>query len=142
MMIGNVFVGTWKLISYEVRAADGKVTHPWGEHPEGRLMYSDDGHVSVAMMAPDRPEIAARELKFGTQEEKVAAVDKYISYAGRYEVRGDKVVHHVEVCLFPNWVGKDQKRNFKFEGNRLFLSTDPDPRDEKRKTGYLIWERL
>lgn len=141
-MAENLFVGTWKLISYEVRAADEKVTHPWGEHPEGRLMYSGDGHVSVAMMAPDRPRFESRELKFGTPEEKIAAVDRYISYAGRYEIQGNKVVHHVEVCLFPNWVGRDQKRNFKFEGNRLYLSTDPDPRDGKRKTGYLIWERL
>ncbi len=141
-MASDSFVGTWKLISYEVRAADGKVTYPWGDKPEGRLMYSEDGHVSVAMMAPDRPLFEARELKLGTAEEKVAAVDKYISYAGRYEVQGDKVVHHVEVCLFPNWVGKDQKRNFQFEGNRLYLNTDPDPRDEKQKMGYLIWERV
>jgi hypothetical protein len=141
-MVNDSFVGTWKLISYEVRSADGKVIYPWGEKPEGRLMYADDGHVSVAMMAPGRPKFEARELKLGTAEEKVAAVDKYISYAGRYEVQGDKVVHHVEVCLFPNWVGKDQKRNFRFEGRRLYLSTDPDPRDEKQKTGYLIWERV
>ena len=141
-MDSDSFVGTWKLVSYEVRSADGKVIYPWGKKPEGRLMYASDGHVSVARMAPDRPKFEARELKFGTPEEKVAAVDKYISYAGRYEVQGDKVVHHVEVCLFPNWVGKDQKRNFRFDGNRLYLSTDPDPRDEKHKTGYLIWERV
>jgi len=141
-MVDDSFVGTWKLLSYEVRSTDGKVIYPWGERPEGRLMYAADGHVSVAMMAPDRPKFEARELKLGTAEEKVAAVDRYISYAGRWEVQGDKVVHHVEVCLFPNWVGRDQKRNFKFEGDRLYLSTDPDPRDEKQKTGFLIWERV
>jgi hypothetical protein len=142
-MASNPFAGTWKLVSYEVRRADGKVTYPWGDSPQGRLMYSEDDYVSVAMMGSDRTRFAARELKLGTPQEKVAAVDSYISYAGRYEVvGGNKVVHHVEVSLFPNWVGRDQVRSFKFDGNRLMLTTEPDPNDEKRKTGHLIWERL
>ena len=141
-MTDDRFTGTWRLVSYEVRRADGKVTYPWGEHPEGRLMYTGDGRVSVAMMASDRRKFSSREMKQGTQEEKVAAVDSYISYAGIYEVNGNKVIHHVEVSLFPNWVGKGQVRNFQFDGNRLTLSTDPAPGDEKRKTGHLIWERI
>jgi len=142
-MTRNPFAGTWKLVSYEVSRADGKVTYPWGDSPQGRLMYSEDGYVSVAMMGSDRTRFAARELKLGTPQEKVAAVDSYISYAGRYEVvGGNKVVHRVEVSLFPNWVGKDQVRSFQFDGNRLMLATEPDPSDEKRKTGHLIWERI
>ena len=142
-MTRNPFAGTWKLVSYEVRRADGKVTYPWGDSPQGRLMYSEDGHVSVAMMGSDRTAFAARELKLGTPQEKVAAADSYISYAGRYEVvDGNRVVHHVEVSLFPNWVGKDQVRSFQFDSNRLMLTTEPDPSDEKRKTGHLIWERI
>ena len=142
-MTRNPFAGTWKLVSYEVMRAGGKVTHPWGDKPQGRLMYSEDGHVSVAMMGSDRTRFAARELKLGTPQEKVAAVDSYISYAGCCEVVDvNKVVHHVEVSLFPNWVGKDQVRSFKFDCNRLMLTTEPDPNDEKRKTGHLIWERI
>jgi hypothetical protein len=141
-MLANPFAGTWKLVSYEVRRADGRVSYPWGEHPEGRLIYTGDGHVSVAMMASDRRKFDAGEMKHGTLEEKAAAIDSYISYSGTYEVGGGKVVHHVEVSLFPNWVCKDQVRNFQFDGDRLMLSTDPAPEDEKRKTGHLIWERI
>ena len=140
-MMRNPFVGTWKLVSFEVRRPDGKVTYPWGNDLVGRLMYTDDGYMSVAMMAADRPRFAAIDLTKGSMQEKVAAADKYISYAGRYEVQGSKVIHHVDVSLFPNWVGGDQERNFEFEGNRLMLSTDPVAGDEKQKTGHLIWER-
>ncbi len=108
----------------------------------GFLMYSEEGYVSVAMMSANRPRFAAKDIKRGTTEEKVAAVDTYISYCGRYEVQGERVIHHVDVCLFPNWIGNDQKRAFKFDGNRLILSTDLAPDDEMQKTGHLIWERV
>lgn len=141
-MKNSEFIGTWKLVSYEVRRADGHVTYPWGNSPQGRLIYTGDGYVSVAMMGSDRKAFASTEIKHGTEEEKVAAVDSYISYSGTYEVKGSKVIHHVEISLFPNWVGKEQVRNFAFDGRRLMLSTDPAKGDEKRKTGHLIWERV
>lgn len=141
-MTAKPFIGVWRLVSYEVRRSDGTATYPWGQHPQGRLIYTADGHVSVAMMAEGRSRFDARELKLGSVEEKAAAADSYISYTGRYEVRGNKVVHHVEVSLFPNWVGADQQRNYSFDGERLMLSTDPHPGDAKGKTGHLVWERM
>jgi hypothetical protein len=138
----NPFLGTWRLVSFEVRSAGDKVYYPWGENPDGYIMYTPQGYMSVSMMASDRPVFEARDLPKGTEQEKVAAADKYISYAGKYEVRDSKVYHHVDVSLFPNWVGGDQVRNFRFEDNRLLLSTDPVPGDEKQKAGYLIWERV
>ena len=136
------FAGTWRLKSYEVRWANGKVTYPFGERPEGRLTYSENGFVSVNIMATSRRNFEAREMKMGTPEEKVAAAETYISYSGRYDLDGDKIKHHVEVCLFPNWVGKDQVRIFDLNGNTLALKTIPDPRDEQGRQGYLIWKRI
>ena len=141
-MTENQFLGTWRLVSFEVRSAGDKVYYPWGENPDGYIMYTPQGYMSVSMMASGRPVFEARDLPKGTEQEKVAAADKYISYAGKFEVRGNKVYHHVDVSLFPNWVGGDQVRNFRFEDNRLLLSTDPVPGDEKQKAGYLIWERV
>jgi hypothetical protein len=136
------FVGTWTLKSYEVRWASGKVTYPFGERPEGRLTYTGNGFVAVNIMASNRRSFEARELKLGTLEEKVAAAETYISYSGRYDLDGDKIRHHVDVCLFPNWVGKDQVRIYDLQGDKLALKTIPDPRDEQGRQGYLIWERV
>ena len=106
------------------------------------MTYTENGFVSVNIMATNRRKFEARELKLGAPEEKVAAAETYISYSGRYDLDGDKIKHHVEVCLFPNWVGKDQVRIFDLRGDTLALRTIPDPRDEQGRQGYLIWKRV
>ena len=60
--------------------------------------------MSVAMMAANRLKFGAGDIAIagGTDEEKVAAADTYLSYCGRYEIQGEKVVHHIEVSFFPN----------------------------------------
>ena len=81
--------------------------------------------MSVAVMAANRLKFGAGDIAGGTDEEKVAAADTYLSYCGRYEIQGEKVVHHIEVSFFPNWLGVVQKRIFEFDGNTLSLSTPP-----------------
>ena len=98
--------------------------------------------MSVAIMSTKRPKFASGDLWGGTTEEKVAAADTYISYCGKYEVQGDKVIHHIDVSFFPNWSGVDQTRFFEFKGNRLSLSTPPILMAGIQRTAHLIWERV
>jgi len=141
-MTQNSFVGTWRLISCELRSADGQVSYPLGKDAVGYIMYSEDGYMSVAFMSANRPIFAAGDISGGTTEEKEAAADTYVSYCGKYEVQGDKIIHHIEVSFFPNWIGVDQARIFEFEGNRLSLSTPPFLVGGKKQTAHLIWERV
>ncbi len=46
---------------------------------------------------------------------------------GLIRSRVDTVTHHVEVSLFPNWLGTAQLRYHKREGNMLTLRTPPIP---------------
>jgi hypothetical protein len=55
----------------------------------------------------------------------VQAAGTYVFYCGRYEFRGETVVHHLELSLLPNWVGVDYERLVEVTGNRLVLSTRP-----------------
>jgi hypothetical protein len=96
----------------------------------------------VAIMGSNRSEFASGDIKGGSTEEKAAAADTYISYCGRYEVQRDTVIHHIELSLFPNWVGVDQKRALQFDGNRLLLSTPPILVEGTERTSHLIWERV
>jgi hypothetical protein len=109
-------------------------------------MYSEDGYMSVAFMSANRPKFASGgrggTTRGGKTEEKAAAADTYQSYCGKYEVQGDKVIHHIEVSLLPNWGGVDQARFFEFEGNRLLLSTPPFLVAGIQQTAHLIWERV
>jgi hypothetical protein len=43
-------------------------------------------------------------------------VEGFVACAGRYTFHGDPVVHHVELSLFPNWVGSDQERSVQLAG--------------------------
>jgi hypothetical protein len=133
------FVGAWRLVSVETRREDGEV-HRRGRRM-GYLLYSGDGYMSVAFMREGRPRFASGDIRGGTVEEKVAAVDGYTSYCGRYEVDGVRVVHHIEVSLFPNWVGESQERSYELEGDRLTLSTPLMLVGGMQLSTHLIWER-
>jgi hypothetical protein len=52
-------------------------------------------------------------------------MEDFVAYAGRYSFHGDRVVHHVELSLFPSWVGSDQERWVELAGDRLTLSASP-----------------
>ena len=93
-------------------------------------------------MSADRPKFASVGPLGGSVEEKVAASDSYFSYSGRYTVSDNKVIHHIEVSSFPNWIGEDQERLYKFHGNRLTLSTPPLLVEGIQQTGHLTWERV
>ena len=105
-------------------------------------MYSGDGYMSVAFMREGRPRFTSGDIRGGTVEEKVAAVDGYTSYCGRYKVEGGRVVHHIEVSLFPNWIGESQERSYELEGDRLTLSTPLMLVGGMQLSTHLIWERV
>lgn len=140
-MAQNRFVGTWRLVSAESKNADGRISYPYGQGAVGYIMYTEDGYMSVAIMSSNHPKLASEDIRAGRTGEN-ATVRIHTSYCGRYEVQGDTVIHHVEVCLFPNWIGNDQKRTFEFDGDRLLLSTEPIAVGEMNWTGHLIWERI
>jgi hypothetical protein len=125
-MTSNPLIGTWKLISWENRSlVDGQVSYPLGKDATGYIMYNEDGYVFVAIMGPNRLKFAADDLLSGSTEEEAQAEETYVSYCGRYDFEGETVIHHVELSLFPNWVGGEQERLVELEGKRLTLSTHP-----------------
>lgn len=138
----NPLIGTWRLISWENRSVDGQVSYPLGKDAVGYITYNADGYMFVAIMRPDRAKFAAADLFGGSTQEKAQAADTYVSYCGRYEFRGDTVVHHVDLSLFPNWVGVDQERLVEFTGDQLILSTRPILLGGLQQTARLTWERL
>ena len=114
-------IGTWKFVSMVVKTESGKTVYPYGEKPFGMLIYTPDGHMSVLLMNPDRKKFASDDPKAGTSEEIKQAYEEFDAYCGTYTVDENKgtVTHHLEGAKFPNWVGTDQGRYFKLEGDKL-----------------------
>jgi hypothetical protein len=134
-------VGSWRLLACELRG-DGAPLLPFGDAPVGYLTYTPSGHMQAAIMAAGRPCFAAPDILRGSVEERARAVEGYLSYAGRYEVNGDRVAHLVEVSLFPNWIGERQERIATLTGDRLALSTDPITIGGITRVARMEWRRL
>ena len=97
----KALVGTWRLVSFHLRTLDGQLTYPYGPDAVGYYIFSESGYMSVAVMPSNRRKFAAGDIMGGSTEEKVAAAETYISYGGKYEIQGDKLVVHPEVSFFP-----------------------------------------
>lgn len=136
------FIGAWKLVSFILQKTDGSVSYPYGEKPAGHIFYMADGYMAVSIMSADRPQFATQDSLDGTTAERAAAMATFLSYCGTFEVQGNEVVHHIEVCLFPNWSGRDQRRYYQFEGRRLILRTAPQVYQGSERTAQLVWERV
>lgn len=132
-------IGDWTLVSYEAEHRDGRRTRPYGE-AVGRLSYSASGHMAGQVMRPGREPV-------GSTADRVQSLRPaylgYIAYFGTYELndRGDTVVHHVQGALNPEWVGGQQVRRIRFDGDRLILRADVQ-RPEGAVDHVLTWRRL
>ncbi len=137
-------VGSWDLVSLENRGVDGKIYHPFGEHPVGRITYTEDGVMSAQIMHGERAVFETGDLYAGTPDEKAGAYDSYIAYYGTFKVdpAARTVSHHVTASLFPNWVGGDQVRFFELVDDKLILSTKPFDTHGTQVTAYVVWQRV
>lgn len=131
-------IGCWRLVSYETTDSSGRRGRPYGD-AVGRIAYDEKGNMTGQVMRPDRAPVGVGEAQ---AQQARAAYLGYIAYFGTYEIAADgrSVVHHVQGSLNPAWVGGDQVRQLRFDGERLILST------ETRKHGVavlheLTWER-
>jgi hypothetical protein len=134
-------IGAWRLTGYEFHAPNHEVQYPYGPTPAGYLIYSADGYMAVSFGAGDRPPYAGGDRLRATPAELAAATRSFQSYSGRYTVYSDRVIHHIEASLFPNWVGVDQVRYYALAGDTLILRTDPLLMDGQTGTLTVTWRR-
>ncbi|HLG86542.1 MAG TPA: lipocalin-like domain-containing protein [Alphaproteobacteria bacterium] len=136
------FLGTWRLVSWTIPDEGGVPRHPLGSDAKGLLSYAPDGYMFAALMASGRPRFLGGDPLGGTAEECRAATHGYHTYCGRYRLEKDAVVHTVELSLFPNLIGQEQVRYYRFDGDRLLLSTPPLLRNGLSGVAQLVWERV
>jgi hypothetical protein len=134
-------VGAWRMVSYHGRNAAGEKGFAAGPDARGLLIYSGDGHMSAVISGGERPRFHSDDYRGGTAEETHAAFNSYLSYCGRYTLSGDTVTHHVDMSMFPNWVGTNQLRHVRFEADRLVLTAPPVLFRGQEWTYELTWER-
>ena len=109
--------GVWKLVSYEVEIqATGQKELPMGQNPTGYVIFTPEGRVMFIFTAEGR-----KPAK--TVEERAGLLSTVIAYTGTYRLEGDKWITKVEVAWNPEWLGTEQTRTFKVDGDRLQVLT-------------------
>ena len=130
-------IGAWRLIAFEAETDDGEVVLPYSDSPDGRLIYTESGIMSAHLGASGRPGFADMGASGGARA--VAAMKSHFSYAGRWRLDGDRVIHDVDMSIFPDWVGAEKIRTVAFDDGDMIL-TDNDPTGPLR-VGRLRWRR-
>jgi hypothetical protein len=135
--------GSWQLESWTIGYSDrDDFTYPYGEDPQGLLLYTEDGCMSASLARKERPLLPAdmnfRKLPDAT---KAAAFSSYLHYAGRYRVVDGDVIHYVTRSLNPNFPGTEQLRHAELDGQTLVLSGKDQVGDVTRFHS-LVWHKV
>lgn len=137
-------LGAWALTSWRITLDGVDRGHPFGPAAEGMLLYGDD-HMAAVLSRPDRPAFGTRLATQGTAAQREAAMASYVSYAGPWDLVDDaagvRVVHHVRLCLFPDWVGTDLVRFAARRGDDLVLTSAPEATSAGPVVHVLEWVR-
>jgi hypothetical protein len=131
-------VGTWALVSLVYEDIASKQRSPvYGEHPRGIQIATPEGRWLALMTAEGRaiPK---------TDADRAQALKSMIAYTGRYRVENGQVITKVEAAWNEAWVGGDQVRNIRFEGDRLYIESPPMPHPNINDTTVrviVVWQR-
>ncbi len=135
--------GTWQLESWAIGYSDREdYTYPYGEDPQGLLLYTRDGWMSASISRRERarlPEdVSIRKLPLQVRAD---AFSSYFHYAGRYQVVDGDVIHYVVQSLNPNFPGTEQLRHAELDGDTLVLS-GKDHVGDCTRFHSLVWHRV
>ncbi|NJO42033.1 MAG: lipocalin-like domain-containing protein [Cyanobacteria bacterium CRU_2_1] len=146
----NPLLGIWRLASAIAIHSDGTVEPEiYGANPSGYITYLPSGHMMVMFSRSDRSPLSqeirsplSQEIRSIPVKESAEAFYTFNAYAGRYTLKGNTVIHHIEIASIPNRVDTQLTRTFILNGDRITLKTPPTPSDGVLKSFELMWERM
>jgi hypothetical protein len=125
-IVVDKLIGAWDLVSWFETRSDGGIDYPLGADAVGKIIYTADGHVSAQLVRRDVKHFHDEDWRKASEAESAAAWKNYFGYFGTYsvDVQMQAVIHHIEGAWFPNLLGTDQVRHYRFEGTQLVLDAD------------------
>jgi hypothetical protein len=116
----NTLIGAWHLVRIDAPGPDGKAASIL--QPEGMLIYTGDGHMSVQLMYPESANSPDNEYVLGGYEASF----------GSYDVNEARhlVTHHVKGSITRELlVGKDLPRAYQLTADGHLIIRSADPRE-------------
>jgi len=116
-MTARKILGIWKLVSFEAGIeATGQKEPVMGQNPTGYAVFTPEGRAFFMLTGEGR-----KPAK--TAQERADLLDTLVAYTGTYCLEGDEWIAEVDVARNPEWIGTEQKRFFKLDGDRLQVLT-------------------
>lgn len=134
-------VGYWNIVSWKQSYDDGREAYPLGQELCGFIHYDANGRMVCMMNAADRPAFVTGGQWNADDAEKARAYNSALFYSGVWHLDGDTVIHAVDTSLFPNWVGTQQKRAARIDGDSLYLSARIEEGTSQARSAILEWSR-
>jgi hypothetical protein len=107
-------VGEWELEKFIITKNDG-AKNTWGKDPNGILLYTATGYVSVSINSMINNSEA-------TADEKLKNI---LFYSGKYKILDkNRIVHHVLNASDINRIGNDLFREATIQNNKLHLISE------------------
>lgn len=133
----NDLFGAWKLVSMQFMFDDNAETvDVYGATPDGVIVLTPEGRMAGIITSGGAAQRA--------NPDAAALLRGMLAYSGAYRIEDDKFITQVDVAWHPSWLGTEQVRFFRVEGDRLFITTPPQtlPRYGNRLgRGVLMWRR-
>ncbi|MFM0202678.1 lipocalin-like domain-containing protein [Paraburkholderia fungorum] len=133
-------VGSWSLVSLTVTRS-GTEEEVLGAHPEGLLVFGNDGRYALVGVRADLPKFASGNRLQGTADENARIAQGNVAHFGTYTV--DTAAHviafHIQRSTFPNWDADVQRRPFIIDGDRLIYVT---PGSFGYGAAKVVWQRM
>lgn len=138
MMI-DPLVGAWRLLSAYAEIADtGRRQDLLGPDPRGWILFTPDGRMAGVMTAAGR----RSPRQSGDYEH---AFTTMVAYAGAVQVVGaGRFTISVDTAWQPDWVGTEQFRYFRIDGDKLTVRSDQTRLPafgDRLLTMVLVWRR-
>lgn len=132
-------LGIWGLVSYEMEPqATGQREPVLGKSPIGNIIFTREGRMMVVLTGEGRKVPS-------TDQDRADLLKSLVAYTGMYRIEGDKWITKVDVSANPAWVGTEQTRFFRIDGDRLQESTvvmKLPAQPEKGTVRFILtWER-
>jgi hypothetical protein len=124
-------VGTWRMVGYHNRTADGQeLQQTYGPEPIGLIRFDAHGRM-VVVIADGR-----LDLPDGI------VTRPFTAYTGRWSFDGRTLANTVDESFIRDFVGTTQVREARYENGRLSLVPPPIVIDGVINHRELIWEKI
>jgi hypothetical protein len=131
----NPLVGTWKVVSFQFEFEEASRRSDVYEKPCGFIIVTADGRFTAILADGARSPSDAPNMLF----------DRMMAYSGRYRLQGDDCfVTTVDIAWHPSWIGTEQTRYFKLDGDTLSIISPPQPHPKapgQLVRGVIVWQR-